>query len=320
MPPNPDHAFLHHLEGLPVSPVFITGPHRSGTTFLYSLLQATGRFTIVTAYHVLRHRELLSHHFAGTTDEARSALAAEFRADGLLDRVLDGVPVSPNMPEEYGFVLAQPGPGPIRRNNLDRFTTFCRKVQFIATPQRPLLLKNPWDFTNSLFIKQHIPGAKYLYLHRHPARTVNSQLRAARSMLAGRNAYVARLSPPYGRLFRRPLTLAAARLFWNARRGPAARLLASLCVRGIQTASHERSELLPADRFDVRYETLCTSPNETIAHILRWLGLSADSLPDFQGMVSPRGGPLLPEVDRWRAKLARRLSQYYEEFGYAAEA
>jgi hypothetical protein len=92
------------LAGIPVEPIFIHGLHRSGTTLLCSLMQATQRFNVVTTYHVLRFRQILARHLAGETEWAKAELAVQFRAVGVLDRVIDGVRVTPDMPEEYGFV------------------------------------------------------------------------------------------------------------------------------------------------------------------------------------------------------------------------
>ena len=146
-----DASHVHRLAGIPVEPVFISGLHRSGTTLLHSLLLATQRFNGVTAYHVLRYRQILARHLAGETEQAKAELAEQFRAAGVLDRVIDGVQVTPDTPEEYGFVIADPGPPRLRPANLKRFTDLCRKVQFTGEPGRRLLLKNPCDFGRSRF-------------------------------------------------------------------------------------------------------------------------------------------------------------------------
>lgn len=311
-----DAPHLHWLAGIPVEPVFITGPHRSGTTLLYSLLLATHRFNGVTAYHVLRYRQLLARHLAGETEQAKAELAEQFRAAGVLDRVIDGMRVTPDMPEEYGFVIADPGPPRLRPANLGRFADLCRKVQFTGPSGRPLVLKNPWDFGRSCFAKQNFPRSKFLFLHRDPVRTLNSQLNAARSMLAARNAYVAMLAPRYGLLFRRPLTLAPTRWLFSPGHRLGVRLLARGLAGGIMAAARDRAELPAADCFDVRYEDLCARPNETMAGILGWLGLDTVSVPDVSALIAPRGGTLLPEVERLRPALAARLRDYYREFDY----
>ncbi|QEL20962.1 sulfotransferase family protein [Limnoglobus roseus] len=315
---HPDAPHLPRLAGIPVEPVFITGAHRSGTTLLYSLLLATHRFNGVTAYHVLRYRQILARHLAGETARAKGELAEQFRAAGVFDRVIDGVRVTPDLPEEYGFVIADPGPPRLRPANLKRFTALCQKVQFTGEAGRPLLLKNPWDFGRSQFAKQHYPRSKFLFLHRDPARTLNSQVNAGRTMLAARNAYLAMLTPRYGQLFRRPLALRPARWLFGPGHGLGARLLARGLVTGVQAAARDRAALPRGDCFDVRYEDLCARPNETLAGILGWLGLDTVGVPDMSAVIAPRGGSLLPEVERLRPALTARLHDYYREFGYAA--
>ena len=313
-----DIPHLHRLAGIPVEPVFITGLHRSGTTLLYSLLLATQRFNGVTAYHVLRYGQILVRYLAGETEQAKAELAEQFRAAGILDRAIDGVQVTPDMPEEYGFVIAEPGPLSLQPANLERFTDLCRKVQFTGVPGRTLLLKNPWDFGRSGFAKQHFPRSKFLFLHRDPARTLNSQLNATRTMLAAQNPYLAMLAPRYVLLFRRPLTLYPTRWLYAPGHGLGARLLARGVTSAIKSAAQDRKTLPSADCFDVRYEDLCTRPNETMAGILNWLGIDKSGVPDISTMIGPRDGKLLPEIERLRPTLAARLSDYYHEFGYAA--
>ena len=305
---------MHRLAGIPVEPVFITGPHRSGTTLLYALLRATQRFNGVTAYHVLRYRQLLARHLAGETGQAKAELAEQFRAAGVLDRVLDGVRVTPDMPEEYGFVIADPGPPRLRPANLQRFADLCRKVQFTGESGRPLLLKNPWDFGRSRFAKQHFPRSKFLFLHRDPARTLNSQLNAARLMLAARNAYLAVLAPRYGLLFRRPLTRYPTRWLFAPGHGLGARLLARGLTAAIVSAARDRAELPSGDCFDVRYEDLCAGRTNDGGHS-RVARLDTSGVPDVSAMIS-RGGSCF----RSRAPpavLAARLSEHYRAFGYA---
>jgi hypothetical protein len=309
-----DVTHLHRLAGIPVEPVFITGPHRSGTTLLYSLLQATQRFNGLTAYHVLRYRQLLARYLAGETNRVKAELMNQFRAAGILDRGIDGMQVTPDMPEEYGFVLADPGPPRLRHANLKRFTRLCQKVQFTGEPGRPLLLKNPWDFGRSQFAKQHFPRSKFLFLHRDPCRTLNSQLNAARTMLAARNAYLSMLVPRYGLLFRRPLTLYPTRWLFASCLG--AWLLGRSLIAGINAATRERAHLPGSDCFDVRYEDLCTQPNETIAGILGWLDVDNTGVPDVSSMIAVRVGKLFPEVERLLPTLAAGLRDYHRESGY----
>src|SRR4051812_34666393 len=104
-PAPPDQKHLHLLENVTFRPVFIIGDHRSGTTLLYQMLAATGHFNVVTAYDVIQYDSLLQAHLDGKTDQAKSKLNYEFAAVGLTDRVIDGVRVSADLTEEYGFVI-----------------------------------------------------------------------------------------------------------------------------------------------------------------------------------------------------------------------
>jgi hypothetical protein len=136
-------------------------------------------------------------------------------------------------------------------------------------------------------------------------------------MLAARNAYLAMLIPRYGLLFRRPLLLHPTRWLFASGHGIGARLLARRMTAAIELAAHERVKLPSADCFDVRYEDLCVRPNDTLAGVLGWLGLDNSGVPDVSAMIAPRGGKLLPEVERLRPRIATRLSDYYRRFSYA---
>src|SRR5262245_49566598 len=107
----PDRELMHLTERLSFQLLFIMGDHRSGTTMLYQGLAATAEFTPVTAYHVIRYDHILSDHVAGRTARAKAALQESFVERGLVDRIIDNVPVTPDLPEEYGFAI-DPGPRP----------------------------------------------------------------------------------------------------------------------------------------------------------------------------------------------------------------
>ena len=298
------------------------GDHRSGTTFLYSLLQATGAFNVVTAYHVLCYPTLLANHFASRTECAHREVAEAMRKAGIGDRGIDAVKATPDTPEEYAFILGRehasawlPKPH-ANAATLPLFQELCRKVQFMGDVRKPLLLKNPHDYENVPFLKDRFPSAKFLYLHRHPAKTVDSQLRAARLLFNARNPYVAMLSPSYDRLFQCPKVLAFYRTVTSPRHGLASRILVGGAIRRIRNATQQRIALSASDRFDVRYEDLCCTPNECIYAIISWLQLESGG-DDLSTKAAPRERPLLGEVERLSARLAKRLQDYYAEFGYS---
>ncbi len=87
----------------PYPPVFLLGLHRTGSTWLHAMLARTGCFRVVTAHHVICWEEYTN----GVRDRrpSRERLAARFQKLGLTDRGIDAVEVSPDLPEEYGFIL-----------------------------------------------------------------------------------------------------------------------------------------------------------------------------------------------------------------------
>ncbi|MGH9389391.1 MAG: sulfotransferase, partial [Vicinamibacteria bacterium] len=160
-------------------PVFIMGNARAGTTVLYQTLARTGCFNYVSAYHLIRHDEVVDHHMRGTTQKAKLELARLFRDLGIAEARFDGVSVDPDFPEEYGFHL-----GRLRfqltRKTFPKFLELCRNVELVSGSDKPFLLKNPWDYRRFLFVKELLPDSKFIFIHREPADVASSILRAMR--------------------------------------------------------------------------------------------------------------------------------------------
>ena len=108
-PPVTGTPYDEVLQDVTFRPLFIIGDHRSGTTLLYQLLAKTECFNVVNTYHVICYDEIVANHALGCEQAAQGALADLLAARGLLNRVIDDVQVSPDLPEEYGFVLRHVG-------------------------------------------------------------------------------------------------------------------------------------------------------------------------------------------------------------------
>src|ERR1700744_2718845 len=158
-----DDRFLHLLKDVTFRPVFIIGDHRSGTTLLYKILSETGSFNVLTAYHVVHYNEILANHCAGREQESKQALAARFNALGLSNRILDSVPVSPDAPEEYGFVLDDSRRPREQPSNKDRMVEICRNLHVTGSKDKLLLLKNPWDVLSFPYLKSCFPDARMIF-------------------------------------------------------------------------------------------------------------------------------------------------------------
>jgi hypothetical protein len=318
----PDNRHLHLLQNVPFRPYFIIGDHRSGTTLLHRLLAGTGSFNYVSAYHVMRYNEILTNHLEGRTEAAKTALANTFAQLGMKNRIIDDTPTTPDAPVEYGFILA--AALNVRRALLtpaaqEKFEELCRKVQYLSDPQKPLLLKNPWDVLNFVSIKERVPSARFIFIHRHPLTVMTSQVHAIRSMLAARNPFVAMLAPWYAKLYERRLQLSAARFFDASPFDLWVRLVGLHTIRVARYFLANIGALPAADYVSLTYEELCRRPDETMERILRFAGVADAGRHRWSDSISPRATRPLPEVQRKYRRLAPRLQPFLEFHGYAIE-
>lgn len=313
-----DAAYLPSLQNVDFDPIFILGDHRSGTTLFYKMLAASGSFNFVDFYHVTRYDEILYNHDQGREGQARAEVEEEIEEVGLSDRGFDHIAVSPDLPEEYGYLLKKDPPfwylPRLTPRTLPNMVELCRKVQAVSSPGRPLLLKNPWDFPNFVFLKRVFPNARFLFIHRHPLAVQNSKLKAMRSALARKNRYTAWLARGYDRLFRRPLQLLFARFLFFSGIG------VNLLLRYAMSATDyflENVPRLPDDQYiSIRYEDLCQRPDTVMDTVLDALGLRPARQVEYASMVQPRPLNLLPDVARKQQKIQRRLEPYLTSLGY----
>lgn len=313
----PDHDYLELLEPVRFEPVFILGMHRSGTTMLYRLLQRTGQFNVVTLYHVARYDEVLHNHLNQLEDEARERLSEFCRQEGIRTRVIDTIEVDSDLPEEYGFILRNASCTPfVSETSLPKFVELCRKVQFVTDPTKPLLLKNPRDFVRFRFLHEKFPSARFIFIHRDPIQTIDSHLRAIRTVFSARSGYQAMISRSYRRMFDNPLRLWFSRLRVSARLGLD---LKRVCDNFESQADSflDNIGFLPRSVYHtVKYEDACADPKAVVAGVLDFLKLPTDTVGNYDALIRPRKTALLDEVESRKASLARRFRGYCQYCGY----
>jgi hypothetical protein len=305
----------NRLADVKFQPVFIIGLHRSGTTILYEVLMQTGCFNVTQAYHILNRDRLLELHYSGQEQQAREDLNRLLQSKGVGTRQYDSVPVNDKTPEEYGYVLDSGARRPtLNAGNLERLTRFCKTVQLTSGGNRPLLLKNPFDTVAFLYIQEAFPNARFVFIHRHPAQVIDSQIRGVRELLKSRLEYDAMLNMRYKRLFHKPAQLALAR--WISReRLPFLYLQVSRSVARNCDYVAQNIDSLGSQATSLTYPEFCADPNESVRRVLRFLGLEAESPRDYTVLVHPRQSKLLPRVqEHWEAIQARNRV-YCDKFG-----
>ena len=315
----PDNEYLQLLEGIHLQPVFIMGAARSGTTVLYHLLAETGCFNYVNVYHILKEHELLKNRVQKAEAKARNEIDALFEAAGLRTRLMDHVPVGTDMPEEYGFFLhRRTGPLWLTEKNLPLFIEFCKKVQFLSEPGRPLLLKNPLDYSKFLTLLAAFPNARFIFIHRHPVHVINSQLKAMQNNWKEGNSYLALLSPRLKRGYRNKPVRAFMRMVLSSAM-PVHPMLQILIRQAHKTERGVLRSLasLPEKTYvSLRYEDFCLKPEATMQKIFQFLELTPNRKVDYEERMAPRVTRLLPEVAYAREKICRKLKKSMEQQGY----
>ncbi|MEL6555392.1 MAG: sulfotransferase [Cyanobacteria bacterium J06621_11] len=308
----PDQSYLNLLEDVPVNPIFILGDHRSGTTLLYKTLVETGCFNAVRAYHVINYDEILSNYVLQREAAAIGTLKQRFETLGICDRKIDNVPATPTLPEEYGFILknSEGEQSCITTETLSIFQQLCQKIQYISDPNKPLLLKNSWDYGQFLQVQQLLPNARFIFIHRYPVHIINSKLKAARTILSRRSNYMALLSKEYTEIFKRPIKRALLRFLYANYFDSGVRQVTDPTVKSA-TYFLDHIDTLPAQNYhSLKYEALCKSPEITIQNILSFLNLTAENKLNYEQLISPRKVDLLPEVKKQRDVICQQLRPY----------
>jgi hypothetical protein len=295
-----------------VRPVFIIAPHRSGTTLLYRLLAASGAFNVVTAFHVLNRHRLLQLQAAGALASARAELQRRLDAERVTDEY--GAPVGADHPEEYSYALEHQGRRPVLdARNLESFARFCAAVQAVQDPERPLLLKNPFDTANFVFISQALPEARFILLHRRPIDVIDSQIRLIRWMLRTRSPYDAMIVERYRRLYDDPLRRAAARAVCSERLPILFELVFRNVAGGCEYAVRH-ADRLGTTAISLTYPGVCRDPSAAVGRVLDFLDVRWRGAADLP-RIDRREAPLIPEVERRRARIERRTAGYCRRFG-----
>ncbi len=312
-----DRPYLSLLEEVEVQPIFIMGDHRSGTTLLYKLLAATECFNVVTAYHIIKYDELLCHRINQTQVRSQKELDEYFQSLGLQNRIIDKVAVTSSLPEEYGFILENAGkPSHICPENLEIFIELCKKIQFVSEPNRDLLLKNPWDFANFLYIKQALPNARFIFLHRQPIHIINSQLKASRSLLKTKSPYSTLISKQYNKMYDNPWHLLYQRLLNSVFSSRSLHRATQDVAKALAYFIENVNSVPNTDYICIKYEDLSQDTETVVLRILNFLGLEPKSPLSYNTVIESRPLRLLPEIEVKYDNLYQELRLYFDYFGY----
>jgi hypothetical protein len=322
---NRDAEHLPLLRDVSCTPVFIIAMPRSGGTLLYDLFRNTGAFNIMTTYDLLCYDSLLANHLEGKSEEARNRLDALLTTIGGTTREIDNIAFSAQMPEEYSALLIKKvGHRYISERSFPYFDELSRKLQFTSSrPGLQTLHRNPYDYQHFATIHKFYPQAKFVFLHRHPFRILNSQLKALQSISANMPPYyqltrINQMRPLRRKVFQSPTVwkLINKMVDPNSRFALGQKLNVLHILNNARYYFRKIGSLPQSNYVSIRYEDLCTAPNETMRRMLEFLGVPFPEGVDFAHEISPRPCKYVPTIERNRKALLKTFAEIIQGHHY----
>lgn len=291
------------------------GLHRSGTTILYKLLSETMKFNVLTAYHILDFERLVYNYDNGLIPKRKNEINDLFKQKNITNRKIDKVKVTANYVHEYCYIFSKKG----YKNKLDNknkklFEMLCKKLTYTSKEIKPVLLKNPYDFSNFLFIKNIYPNSKFIFIHRNPIKVIDSTMRSWHTLLKKKNEYTAIFSERYNQMYNNPLSLLLSRLYYDSSIPFGLFEVINRCSNGTNYYLKNIEKLNPTDYISIKYEDLCTNPNLFISEILEFLNV--ESKIDFSKYISPRNININSRIKSFEKYIKSKMKYYYKEFNY----
>lgn len=313
---NLDDDYLPAIKNISFKPIFIMGFHRSGTSILYKMLASTKKFNIVTAYHVLKYDELLYNKFNDLEEKAICDLEAIFKNKGINSRKIDSLEITPTFAQEYVYLLTKKkSNNRITLKNLDLIKEMCKKILYISGNEKPIILKNPYDFSNFIFIKKMLPESKFIFIHRNPINVISSNMQAWNVLLKEKNPYTALFSYHYDQIFKNPLLLYINRVYYSSLLPIGVFSIINRISKDAKNYLKNIDSLEKKDYISITYESLCNDPNKTIFEITKFLNIDSYKI-DFNDFIKIRENNLTPYVKIFSKILFKKMQPYFKEFGY----
>jgi hypothetical protein len=295
-------------------PVFVIGLHRSGTTVLTHALQATGCFNAVTPFHLVYRDQLAAFRHQPGLRAARHVELQEWFEKNAKDRIYDAVPVGPDLPEEYGYVLQKKGPRPrIAAGNLPRFLEFAHNVHLLDDRRRPLLLKNPWETDNFLVIRKIFPQGRFIFIHRDPLYVISSQLRMFGDLLRRPHPYDMLVDGEYRKLWENFFASRLIRCLSSEKLPFLYRRIKRNAALSCNYVSENGSRVSDCS-IHLTYGEFCKTPTICLAKILEFLSLSSTRPSLLEGFIHNPARQLHPFVQRDRRDLLKVFEPYCLKF------
>lgn len=313
---NLDYKYLHDIKNISFKPIFILGLHRSGTSILYKMLASTKKFNIVTPYQILNYDQLLYNKLHDLEEKTIKDLENVFKEKGITNRKIDNLEITPTFAQEYVYLLIKKKKNKkITLKNFDLIMEMCKKIQYISENEKPIILKNPYDFSNFLFIKKMFPHSKFIFIHRNPIHVISSNMQAWNVLLKEKNPYTALFSSYYNQIFRNPLLLYFNKIYYSSPLPMGIYSIINHATKDTKYYLNNINSLEKKDYISITYESLCKNPNKTMLEITKFLDIKSYEI-DFKDFIKVRGNYITPHIKFFSKFIFRKMKLYFKEFAY----
>ncbi|MBS3802236.1 MAG: sulfotransferase, partial [Candidatus Thermoplasmatota archaeon] len=192
----------------------------------------------------------------------------------------------------------------------------CKKIQLVKGEKNRLLLKNPWDFPNFLFIKEKIPQSKFIFIHRHPLDIMNSSMNALRVIINKETVYSEIFSPFAKKIDENPLLQWFLQSLLIPQLPVGLSLLIENRVRYTKKFLTDIKKLDKKSFINIKYEDLCNHTSSTMKKVFNHLQLDSVDFKQFEDFIQPRNLSYLPEIYNMKPYILNRFKKYCTFFNY----
>jgi hypothetical protein len=312
-----DQPLLNSIEDATFNPVFILGLNRSGTTILYKMLTETNCLTPVTIYHLICYNQLLYNHVNNLETKAKNEINVSIKTLGLNHRAMDRIQLSAEFTEEYGFIFGEKSFWKkLNQKNIPKFNELCKKIKFISENDDPILLKNPLDFPNFLFIKKAYPNAKFIFIHRNPINVLSSTMKTVKVLFETKKQAPDSVYKYYNKVFENPLLLKIVKIAISDYFPFVTLFLINYTKKTLRHYIKNIESLPKSDYVVVKYEDLCDNPQENMEQIIKFLNIKLEKNIDFKSYIAPRKTTLDKSVKKLQKYIYKNMEKYFDLFGY----
>jgi hypothetical protein len=163
------------------------------------------------------------------------------------------------------------------------------------------------------------PNAKFVFIHRHPLKTISSTLNAIKVILKTKNPYTTLLSKIYDNFYSNPLCRYPLRFIFSTIPECSVILLTRITAKATRYYMKNIEKVPSDDYIAITYEEFCAHPQETLENIMEKLSLPMRNTIDAESLMKPRTVTIDTAVLTLQNHIYRSMKPYFDLFQYTVE-